>query len=210
MLTGLERFVRLVVERETWHTPSHLKSPRVFGAPRPYAGLYSPNSYMANRPNYTGLSSSQQKQQHQSLPTSPLFGTAASPPPSGGSQSTRQAFLTSPTPGRTSSSSVGPSPLPTQKNAVAILHPDARQAAAGEPSSSIVINVKNPDGSGALSALEFPPVPTQLGQVTETITKSTLTETIVTRVTNNRLGALPIIIEVSCHSIQCSWKTIVC
>ena len=70
MLTGLERFVRLVVERESWVPPSHLKSPRVFGAPRPYSGLYSPNSYMANRPNYTGLSS---------LPTSPLIGTMSAP-----------------------------------------------------------------------------------------------------------------------------------
>lgn len=68
MLTGLERFVRLVVERESWMPAgSDLKSPKIFGAPRPYRGLYSPNSYMANRPNYTGL---------KSLPTSPLIGAA--------------------------------------------------------------------------------------------------------------------------------------
>lgn len=66
-----------------------------------------------------------------------------------------------------------------------------------QPGSSIVINVKQPDPvGGALSEFQFPAVPTQLGKVTETITKSTLTETIVTRVTNNKLGALPIIIEV--------------
>ena len=61
MLTGLERFVRLVVERETLvhraTAPASLnsstdKSPKVFGAPKPYTGLYSANSYMANRPNY--------------------------------------------------------------------------------------------------------------------------------------------------------------
>jgi protein scribble len=61
MLTGLERFVRLVVERETLvprtAAPPSLntstdKSPKVFGAPKPYTGLYSANSYMANRPNY--------------------------------------------------------------------------------------------------------------------------------------------------------------
>merc|ERR1719153_66086 len=62
MLTGLERFVRLVVERETLvpraSAPSNAlntssdKSPKVFGAPKPYAGLYSANSYMANRPSY--------------------------------------------------------------------------------------------------------------------------------------------------------------
>ena len=28
------------------------KSPKVFGLPRPYTGLYSSSSYMANRPSY--------------------------------------------------------------------------------------------------------------------------------------------------------------
>ena len=62
MLTGLERFVRLVVERETL-VPRSLageslagdkneKSPKVFGVPKPYTGLYSASSYMANRPSY--------------------------------------------------------------------------------------------------------------------------------------------------------------
>lgn len=61
MLTGLERFVRLVVEREVPQTkdspspsPGPQQSPRLFGLPKPYTGLYSANSYMANRP---GLSS---------------------------------------------------------------------------------------------------------------------------------------------------------
>ena len=71
MLNDLEGFIMLVVERESWLPPSHLKSPRVFGAPRPYAGLYSPNSYMANRPSYTGLTS---------LPTSPIMGSSMSKP----------------------------------------------------------------------------------------------------------------------------------
>lgn len=61
LLTGLERFVRLVVEREipiSQANPANLtpseKSPRIIGAPKPYTGLYSPNSYMANRPGYMG------------------------------------------------------------------------------------------------------------------------------------------------------------
>lgn len=61
MLTGLERFVRLVVEREVplskdspSPSPGPQQSPRMFGLPKPYTGLYSANSYMANRP---GLSS---------------------------------------------------------------------------------------------------------------------------------------------------------
>ncbi|XP_044012679.1 protein scribble homolog isoform X14 [Aphidius gifuensis] len=63
MLTGLERFVRLVVEREiplsqantTLQLTPGEKSPHVIGGtgPRPYTGLYSANSYMANRPGYT-------------------------------------------------------------------------------------------------------------------------------------------------------------
>merc|ERR550539_865883 len=62
MLTGLERFVRLVVERETLVARSQAgeslagdkteKSPKVFGVPKPYTGLYSASSYMANRPSY--------------------------------------------------------------------------------------------------------------------------------------------------------------
>ena len=64
-------------------------------------------------------------------------------------------------------------------------------------SSSVVINVKQPENAvGTLAELQFPALPTQMGKVTETIKKSTLTETIVTRVTNNKLGSLPIIIEV--------------
>lgn len=34
----------------------------------------------------------------------------------------------------------------------------------------------------------LPPAPTELGKVTETITKSTFTETVMTRVTDNHLG----------------------
>lgn len=63
MLTGLERFVRLAVEREIPMensgnspnpSPGSQQSPRLFGLPKPYTGLYAANSYMANRPGYTG------------------------------------------------------------------------------------------------------------------------------------------------------------
>lgn len=59
MLTGLERFVRLVVEREVAGespspSPGPQQSPRMFGLPKPYTGLYAANSYMANRPGYAG------------------------------------------------------------------------------------------------------------------------------------------------------------
>nr|CAI5864077.1 unnamed protein product [Callosobruchus analis] len=61
MLTGLERFVRLTVEREIpldanssspSPSPGPQQSPRLFGLPKPYTGLYAANSYMANRPSY--------------------------------------------------------------------------------------------------------------------------------------------------------------
>ncbi|VEN57912.1 unnamed protein product, partial [Callosobruchus maculatus] len=61
MLTGLERFVRLTVERELpldanssspSPSPGPQQSPRLFGLPKPYTGLYAANSYMANRPSY--------------------------------------------------------------------------------------------------------------------------------------------------------------
>ncbi|CAG2179950.1 unnamed protein product, partial [Oppiella nova] len=48
MLTGVDRFVRLVVEHEGSDT-----SPKMYGMGRPYTGLYA-SSYMANRPSYTG------------------------------------------------------------------------------------------------------------------------------------------------------------
>ncbi|XP_046742109.1 protein lap4 isoform X4 [Diprion similis] len=84
MLTGLERFVRLVVEREiplsqanssNPLTPSE-KSPRVIGAPRPYTGLYNANSYMANRPGYAGYRRSMDAEKN--LSQSP---TSKTPPP---------------------------------------------------------------------------------------------------------------------------------
>ena len=75
LLTGTERFVRLSVERKiTSPTSSNFPSdfglpatppsasglesggkgvsPKVFGLPKPYTGLYSASSYMANRPSY--------------------------------------------------------------------------------------------------------------------------------------------------------------
>merc|ERR1719312_352519 len=51
LLTGLERFVRLCIERKV-ELSSDGKSPKVFGAPKPYTGLYGPSSYMANRPSF--------------------------------------------------------------------------------------------------------------------------------------------------------------
>ncbi|CAL1294500.1 unnamed protein product [Larinioides sclopetarius] len=75
LLSGLDRFVRLVVQRQklvprdpnTPHLPEKSsislssssllgqKSPKLIGLPRPYTPkFYSSSSYMANRPSYTG------------------------------------------------------------------------------------------------------------------------------------------------------------
>lgn len=50
-------------------------------------------------------------------------------------------------------------------------------------SSAVTVTVKK----GTSDMPMLPPAPTELGVVTETITKSTLTETVMTRVTDNRL-----------------------
>ena len=58
MLTGLERFVRLVAERETLVARGsggpapQASSPKVLGvsSPKPYTGIYSAPSQMAQRP----------------------------------------------------------------------------------------------------------------------------------------------------------------
>lgn len=57
----------------------------------------------------------------------------------------------------------------------------------------VTVTIKQPDTLPG--DVNFPPAPTSLGKVTETITKSTLTETVVTRVTDNQL-VQPLIIEV--------------
>lgn len=58
-----------------------------------------------------------------------------------------------------------------------------------EPVHAVTVTVTKPD------PIELPPAPTGPGRVTETITKSTFTETVVTRITDNKL-VVPVIIEV--------------
>lgn len=55
--------------------------------------------------------------------------------------------------------------------------------------NAVTVTIKKPD------PIELPPAPTGPGRVTETITKSTFTETVVTRITDNQL-IVPVIIEV--------------
>lgn len=72
-----------------------------------------------------------------------------------------------------------------------------RSTSESEPTTLVTLTIKKPDHN-LPNGIEFPEAPTTLGKVTETITKSTLKETVVTRVTDNQLVA-PVIIEVSHH-----------
>lgn len=66
-----------------------------------------------------------------------------------------------------------------------------RSAPAAPPARGVRVTVERPPAHGVL----LPPPPSALGLVTETITKSTFTETTVTRITDNHLEQ-PLIIEV--------------
>lgn len=271
MLTGLERFVRLVVEREipisqanpaTSVTPSE-KSPRLIGgAPRPYTGLYSANSYMANRP---GLASYRRSiDADKTLSPSPTSSTPPPPPPpppvppqqlfpkpepingtakmNGLTESCTVTGARSPS-NSTSPSTNQPQPAPrlsmTQPatgsarpvgDSTNGAHSESGEQRANSPQEDIqvpkpitneefqamipahflrppksspspdsqqgpivTVTIKQPDNLPG--DVTFPPAPTTIGKVTEVITKSTLTETVVTRVTDNHLVE-PVIIEV--------------
>ncbi|GFX15517.1 protein lap4 [Trichonephila clavipes] len=94
LLSGLDRFVRLVVQRQklvprdpnTPHLPEKSsislssssllgqKSPKLIGLPRPYTPkFYSSGSYMANRPSYTGSYRRPELSSTDSKPTFSLY-----------------------------------------------------------------------------------------------------------------------------------------
>jgi len=191
MLTGLERFVRLVVERETLvprtTAPSSLnssndksgttdKSPKVFGAPKPYTGLYSANSYMANRPNY-GLRS--REPGNYGLNTSLQAGTEAPAtynrdfklPGLGGIPGEDQQRRATVANGQPSLSNArSSSTLPTHSgltnNQFDALIPDSLRGKRSVPAEMTLASRNSP-----------------AGLLTESVTKTTFTETTVQRVT---------------------------
>lgn len=253
MLTGLERFVRLVVEREIplsqanplmQVTPSE-KSPRLIGGPRPYTGLYNANSYMANRPGYAGYRRSMDADK--TLSPSPTSRTPPPPPPAPLATKVEAAVngvvkmngVTDTSNCKVSSSAIQcPQPAPRQSlpqqqqqqrstatspsetteqrstspqediqvpkpitneefQAMIPAHflrpPTSSPSPDSQQGPIVTVTIKQPDNIPG--DVNFPPAPTALGKVTEVITKSTLTETVVTRVTDNHL-VLPVIIEV--------------
>lgn len=218
MLTGLERFVRLVVHRETLvptgqgNDSNSRTSPRVFGAPRPYTGLYSAGSYMANRPSYTGYRRAQPGGRISGSNIVDTNHSAQSSPQSSPATALRQQQQLAGVAdsGATSATSDGGT-IPTGTTQVAPHRPltnadfqalipqhfleGSRRAQdeANDPSVHVTVNMP---AEHSPMGMPFPPPPTKLGKSTETITKSTLTETVLTRITDNKLADMPLVVEV--------------
>ncbi|CAG0880347.1 unnamed protein product [Darwinula stevensoni] len=213
MLTGLERFVRLVVARETLMPRSQaerLKTSKVLGAPRPYTALYGADSYLANRPGYkrssgiygrinTSASSLTKETVSMKPNTSSL---ASSPSPYVAPAPHVNGVVTTSVPLQTGT--LSSFPLLTEKLeppvVPQVLHPKTSEEFQAlipkhflEPAANtegdgveVTIRVRQPDSAVAELKEKFPPASNKPGTITETITKSTLTETVVTRVTKNQ------------------------
>ncbi|CAH0558628.1 unnamed protein product, partial [Brassicogethes aeneus] len=238
LLTGLERFVRLTVEREIAvsksspsASPGPKQSPRLFEGPKTYTGPYS-----VNRPGYTGYRRSlesdvkkvnEQEPIKQDDQVSKLNGIHHVPIPAPRSSIDHSGHPKQPISASISGNSVHnhlneknkkatamssldgddsqvlpPKPITNEEfQAMIPAHFLKTSQKQTSPSSDIshnltantnsvtTVTIKKPD------TIELPPAPTGPGRVTETITKSTFTETVVTRITDNKLDE-PLIIEV--------------
>ncbi|CAH0558630.1 unnamed protein product [Brassicogethes aeneus] len=237
LLTGLERFVRLTVEREIAvsksspsASPGPKQSPRLFEGPKTYTGPYS-----VNRPGYTGYRRSlesdvkkvnEQEPIKQDDQVSKLNGIHHVPIPAPRSSIDHSGHPKQPISASISGNSVHnhlneknkkatamssldgddsqvlpPKPITNEEfQAMIPAHFLKTSQKQTSPSSDIshnltantnsvtTVTIKKPD------TIELPPAPTGPGRVTETITKSTFTETVVTRITDNKLDE-PLIIE---------------
>lgn len=252
LLTGLERFVRLVVEREVPVTQAYPinsvtsseKLSQVMGVSKSYTGIYGTNSYMNNRPVFTGNLRSPGLYKTVTTPkqltnepnvngVSDTTNLKNSTPQSSPQPAPRTITTQSPLPPNVNSEPINAATPdngiipPTGTNAtcegrsrspqedIQVLKPITSEEFQAmipihflrPPSSSpspdshnvpvVTVTIKQPDHFAG--DVNFPPAPTTIGKVTETITKSTLTETVVTRVTDNHL-VQPIITEV-CQGI---------
>ncbi|KAK3861440.1 hypothetical protein Pcinc_032603 [Petrolisthes cinctipes] len=216
MLTGLERFVRLVVHRETLVGPGQgnsstsRTSPRVFGAPRPYTGLYSAGSYMANRPSYTGYRRAQPGGRMSSsnlTDTGTNHSSHTSPavsPATATKQSQQQSMSSADTPlpatddnfptGTTQVAQRGPLTNDDFQAMIPqhFLEGGRAQGEDGPPSVHVSVNMPT---NHTPVGVAFPPPSTKLGKMKETVIKSTLTETVLTRITDNELAPEPLVVE---------------
>lgn len=220
LLTGLERFIRLVVQRETGVGPGQSAtpgkaSPKVYGAPRPYTGLYSAGSYMANRPTYTGYKRPQISSPVSTrgpISTSTLTRVEA-PTIEAAASSANTCSPAAPSEVNHASVSDAASSNPetqiprlTNEDFQALIPehfikgeqaPSTDQKEQSAQTPNINLSINHPISSHPPMGFDLPPPPTKLGTVKEMITKSTLTETTVTRVTDNQLANDPFVTEVS-------------
>ncbi|KPM02969.1 lap4-like protein [Sarcoptes scabiei] len=195
IITGLERFVRLVVEREGPINENSL--------PYQYSSSlnYSSNSYMANRPSYTGSY------------RRPLLGSVSSLSHGVGFDNgwTSGTISTPSTPSFTHSGkplgSIFNAKLPglrgsTDSNAYPPTSIYNYRYNSSQPKSSTInsrfttksksLQLKQPTvvskeiSNNKSVTSELPPASNDLGVFTEVLTKTTYTENTVTRVTNNK------------------------
>lgn len=219
LLTGPERFVNITVERKmtgiapsgsnhnsvsstnlfsqpslsslsaigaTPGSASDTKSPKVFGLPKPYTGLYSASSYMANRPSYMRTREPGQYTITTSASSSP--GSVTSTP-----SYSKLPGVNAPPPGGSSATLPGSRTLPDIPRTTSVVAARSLPRKAEHPSST---EVANNDDSAVRQLMErLPPVPTKAGVSTETVTKTTFSETTVRRVTDNKI--VPLVVEVS-------------
>uniref|UniRef100_A0A146L2K0 Protein lap4 n=3 Tax=Lygus hesperus TaxID=30085 RepID=A0A146L2K0_LYGHE len=200
MLTGhVERFVRIVAEREMAvprvGSPQPLQSPGAGKSPRITAGGQRPHQALHGEP------------ERSATPTS-----APSPPrpaPRRLASQTSTASESEPTMENRDEIKLGePRTKPMTSEEFQALIPahfltggsadrNEKSVSSGKPeATTVTLTIKAPN-PGLANGIEFPEAPTNLGRVTETITKSTLTETVVTRVTDNKLAESVIIEEVT-------------
>ena len=218
LLTGPERFVNITVERKmTGIAPSSsnhnsvsstnlfsqpslsslsaigatpgsandTKSPKVFGLPKPYTGLYSASSYMANRPSYMRTREPGQYTITTSASSSP--GSVTSTP-----SYSKLPGVNAPPPGGSSATLPGSRTLPDIPRTSVVAARSLPRRAEHPSSAEVAIN----DDSAVRQLMErLPPAPTKAGVSTETVTKTTFSETTVRRVTDNKI--VPLAIEVS-------------
>ena len=230
LLTGPERFVNITVERKmTGIAPSgsnhnsvsstnlfsqpslsslsaigatpgsanDTKSPKVFGLPKPYTGLYSASSYMANRPSYMRTREPGQYTITTSASSSP--GSVTSTP-----SYSKLPGVNAPPPGGSSATLPGSRTLPDIPRTSVVAARSLPRKGPGASDHLSSTEVANNDDSAVRQLMErLPPVPTKAGVSTETVTKTTFSETTVRRVTENRV--MPLVVEVC---ILWCWKSV--
>ncbi|XP_025417497.1 protein lap4 isoform X4 [Sipha flava] len=178
MLTGLERFVRLVCERlvDTQYSDSESHN-----SVSPSIVPTKSRSYMS--------------------PKTPPPAPPQTPPKPAPRKLVSQSSSIS-----SDSESVQPKPLTNEDFEAMIpqrFQKNIKNQVEEQPVSVVTtLTIKKPSN---LNGIEFKDSPTTLGRVTETITKSTFTETVVTRVTDNSLPNSVIIETVTLVKEGGSW-----